>query len=84
MALSIKNERAERLAAEVSKETGETLTQAVTRALEERLVRLRGRKRAPSTFEAIMEISRRAGALPELDSRTDDEILAYDETGAFR
>lgn len=84
MALSIKNERAERLAAEVSKETGETLTQAVTRALEERLVRLRGRKRAPSTFEAIMEISRRVGALPELDSRTDDEILAYDETGAFR
>ncbi len=84
MALSIKNERAERLAGEVVKETGETLTQAVIRALEERLERLRGRKIVPSTAEAILEISRRCSALPDQDPRRPDEILGYDESGTFR
>ncbi len=84
MALSIKNEKAERLASEVAKETGETLTQAVIRALEERLERLRGRTTAPSTIEAILEISRRCRALPDQDPRRPDEILGYDESGTFR
>ena len=43
MALSIKNRKAEVLAAEVARETGETRTDAVIHALEERLARLRGR-----------------------------------------
>ncbi len=39
VALNIKNARTESLAHQVARETGETLTQAVTRALEERLER---------------------------------------------
>jgi hypothetical protein len=31
----------------------------------------------------LEEISRRAAALPILDSRTDDEILGYNERGTF-
>ena len=84
MALNLKNETAERLAKEVSALTGESLTQAVIRALDERLARLRGRRTASSTYEAIMEISRRASALPDLDTRSDEEILGYDDTGGFR
>ena len=32
-------------------------------------------------FAAIMEISRRCAALPELDARSADEIIGYDENG---
>ncbi|HEX3739978.1 MAG TPA: type II toxin-antitoxin system VapB family antitoxin [Terriglobales bacterium] len=40
MALNIKNEKVERLAAEVSRMTGETKTEAIRRALEDRKNRL--------------------------------------------
>lgn len=43
MALNIKNERVERLASQVVALTGETKTEAVRRALEERLDRLQVR-----------------------------------------
>jgi antitoxin VapB len=47
MALSIKTEEADRLARELARLTGETMTEAVTRALEDRLDRVR-RARAES------------------------------------
>jgi antitoxin VapB len=40
MALNIKNERVERLAAEIARMTGETKTEAIRRALEDRKNRL--------------------------------------------
>jgi antitoxin VapB len=83
MALNIKNEKAEALARQVSAITGENITQTIVRALEERLERLRGRRAAPTTHEAIMEISRRSAALPDQDTRTADEILGYDDRGTF-
>lgn len=43
MALNIKNTEVQRLAAEVAALTGETKTEAIRRALEERRVRLRRR-----------------------------------------
>jgi len=83
MALSIKNDRAERLARQVATETGESLTEAITHALEERLERLRGRGSAADLVETLMAISHRCSSLPDLDSRGAEEILGYDETGAF-
>ena len=83
VALNIKNPHTERLAQLIARETGETLTQAVTIALEERLERLRGSRMAPDTVQAILEIAARCSALPDLDKRTPDEILGYDETGGF-
>jgi antitoxin VapB len=47
MALNIKNERVERLAAEVARITGETKTEAIRRALEDRKKRLAS-KASPS------------------------------------
>ena len=44
MALSITNPEVEKLAKEVAVQSGENLTQAITRALEERLQRLRRRE----------------------------------------
>jgi len=45
MALSIKTDEADRLARRLSKLTGESLTEAVTKALRERLDRERARRR---------------------------------------
>jgi len=83
MAISIKNDRAEKLARQVSAETGESLTEAVIHSLEERLERLKGRRSAPDLAETLMAISRRSSALPDLDTRTAEEILGYDENGTF-
>lgn len=84
MGLSIKSDRAERLARQVSAETGESLTDAIIHSLEERLDRLKGRQSAPDLAETLMAISRRSSALPDLDPRKAGEILGYDETGIFR
>jgi antitoxin VapB len=83
MALNIKNPEVVRLAAEVAAATGETRTQAVLVALQERLQRLRGRRRASSLGEVLREISLRCGALPDVDTRAADDILGYDEDGTF-
>ncbi len=57
MALSIKTEQADRLARELARMTGETMTDAVTRALAERLERLRNSRDAdrnlPETVKAF-------------------------------
>jgi len=82
MALSIRNERAEKLAREVALESGENLTQAVIRALEERLERLRGRRTSTDTATEIMEIARRCRSLPDIDPRSPEAILGYDSNGA--
>ena len=84
MGISIKNDRAEKLARQVSAATGESLTEAIIHSLEERLERLKGRRSAPDLAETLMAISRRSSSLPDLDTREAEEILGYDEKGAFR
>ena len=81
MALSIRNPKAEKLARELAAESGENITQAITRSLEERLQRLRGRSTATDLFEEIMKISRRCSEIPDQDQRSPDEILAYGPAG---
>ena len=83
MALSIRNERAERLAREVAGESGENLTQAIIRSLEERLQRLKGRRNVSSLESEIMNISKRCSSLPDLDTRSADEILGYNKDGGL-
>jgi antitoxin VapB len=81
MALSIKNKETERLARQLAKRTGESITQAVTVALHERLRRQRvGQTRL---WKEVQEIQKRVAALPALDDRTADEILGFDEHGLF-
>jgi antitoxin VapB len=83
MGISIKNDKAEKLARQVSAETGESLTEAIIHSLEERLERLKGRRSVPDLAETLMAISRRSSALPDLDTQDADEILGYDEKGVF-
>ncbi|MDE2132994.1 MAG: type II toxin-antitoxin system VapB family antitoxin [Alphaproteobacteria bacterium] len=83
MALHISNQKANRLARKLARQTGETLTDAVIRALEERLAKndLRGRENREARKAAILEVARAFGALSVLDNRPADEILGYDENG---
>lgn len=59
MSLNIKNEQTHKLVAQLAKLTGESMTRAVTVAVEERLQREKRRKRSESTFEELLEIGRR-------------------------
>jgi antitoxin VapB len=85
MALSLKDAETDRLAREVAKLTGESLTEAVRKALAERLEReQRKRGRSKSLAERLDEIALRCAALPDYDTRTPDEIIGYDEHGVPR
>ncbi len=83
MAINIKNMEAEKLVAEVTKATKETKTKAIIVALQERLERLKGRRRAASLDQALREISIRCAELPDRDTRSTDEILGYSDNGTF-
>jgi antitoxin VapB len=82
MALSIRNPETEKLARELAAASGETITLAITRALAERLERLRGRATGTDMAEELLKISKRCRALPDKDKRPADEILGYNATGA--
>jgi antitoxin VapB len=84
MALSIKHPEADRLARALAKATGEGLTEAVIKALRERLAREQSRKRGHRLSEELRAIGERVAALPVLDRRTPEEILDYDERGVPR
>ena len=81
MPLSIKNDDTERLARKVAEATGESLTEAIHRALEDRWRNLRSKRHARVLSGQIEELLRRVDSLPTLDSRPADEILGYDENG---
>ena len=81
MALSIKNDEADRLARELATLTGESLTEAVVLSLRERLERKRALEDARPLAERLMAIGRRCAGRPRLDARTPDEVLDYDENG---
>ena len=84
MAFSIKSDEADRLARRLTAATGESLTEAVTVALRERLARLSGRRSARSLADELDQIAKRCAALPLADPRPPDEILGYDERGLPR
>lgn len=86
MALNIRDPRAHELAREVAATTGETITRAVIAALEERLARLKTRRRAARDDRAarLMAHGRAFAGLPILDPRVPDEIVGYDDVGLPR
>ncbi len=85
MTQTFDNEEIDRLAAEVTALTGETVQEAVRTALVERLERERARRGGRSRrAEEVLEITRHFAALPDVDPRTPDEIVGYDEIGMWR
>jgi antitoxin VapB len=84
MALNIRNREAEQLAAELARQTGETKTEAVIRALRERAARIRRERSGRRLGDELEEIAKRCANLPLLDGRPADDILGYDEHGLPR
>ena len=88
MALNLKNTEVERLAADVARLTGESKTEAIRRALEERKHRLTGRSAAERRQRVLRFLERRVWAkLPARErgrrlSRVEqDDILGYGPGG---
>jgi antitoxin VapB len=80
-ALNIKNPEAVRLARELAAKTGESVTQAVTNAVRERLHALERREERTGSTASIRRIQAFVASLPERDGRTAEEIIGYDEFG---
>ncbi|HET9150795.1 MAG TPA: type II toxin-antitoxin system VapB family antitoxin [Gemmatimonadales bacterium] len=81
MAISIKDPETDRLARALATATGETLTEAIRRALEERLGRETHRARQGIGAE-VRRIQERLARLPVRDPRPADDIVGYDVHGA--
>jgi antitoxin VapB len=88
MALNLKNAEVERLATEVARLAGESKTEAIRRALEERKRRLTGRSIAERRQRVLRFLERRIWpTLPEgergrrLSRAEEDEILGYGPGG---
>jgi antitoxin VapB len=84
MALNIRNPEAEKLAEELSRATGESKTEAVTRALRDRLGRVRRERARRRLADELDEIARHCAGLRIRDPRRADEILGYDDSGMPR
>ena len=81
MSLNIKNEETHRLAQELARLTGESMTVAVSEAIRERLERVRGRSNG-DIAERLLEIGRECAAhLKEPYKSLDIDELLYDEKG---
>jgi antitoxin VapB len=78
MALSIKTAEADELARELAAATHESITEAVTTALRERLMRVRGQESIATRLDRLIEEYQ---ASPIADHRTVEEILGYDDDG---
>jgi antitoxin VapB len=86
VALNIKSAETDRLARELAALTGESITDAVTRALEIRLEherRERGRDGEPARRARVHALLRQIQSYPVLDPRPADELLGYNEFGTF-
>jgi antitoxin VapB len=81
MPLNIKDPEVYQLAREVADLTGETLTDAVRFSLRLRLKQERRSGADPLWIDQLLEISDRCAARPVIDSRSDDELVGYDEYG---
>jgi len=81
MPLNIKDTATENVVRALADVTGESITVAVRNAAQERLQRVQGEKGGRSLAAELLEIGARCAALPDLDTRSADEVLGYDEHG---
>ncbi|MGO6746629.1 type II toxin-antitoxin system VapB family antitoxin [Rhizobium ruizarguesonis] len=82
MSLNIKNPATVALADELARRQGISKTAAIHQALSERLHRLgHGDGTQERLLGELRAIRERVARLPEYDSRSDEDIIGYDEHG---
>lgn len=84
MALNIRNPEAEKLAQELTRLTGESKTEAVARALRDRLAKVRRDRSHRRLADELEEIAEHCASLPVLDARSAEQILGFDDLGMPR
>jgi len=82
MPISLKSPETERLARTLADATGESITEAITRALEERLQRLEAQRTFTQYVAPIQRVQQRIRERPVRDPRTPDDIVGYGNDGA--
>lgn len=81
MALNIKDRETEEIVRRLAQQTGLSITDAVRQAAAEKLAAIDADKeKRKAALRAIIAEGR---GLPILDTRSDDEILGYNERGTF-
>lgn len=92
MALNIKDRETEEVVRRLAQRTGLSITEAVKQAAADKLRRMdadyaemvaRMTPEQLAKLRKLEEISRRGASRPILDTRTDDEILGYNDKGTF-
>ena len=84
MAISIRNPRVEELAREIGKMENLSMTQVIIEALEEKRERIKQPDAVTDLrLRKLEAIAAECAALPVLDDRPADEILGYNDIGAF-
>lgn len=81
MVLKIKDADTQALAKRLASLTGESLTQAVKRAVLERLEQVEKTRRAVRLADELDHIALHCAGLPRRDGRSAEAIIGYDERG---
>jgi len=82
--LNIKSAEADSLARDLARRRGQSITEAIIGSLKESLAREAARPCPRSLAEDLLEIGRHCAALPDLDTRSPEEIIGFDEHGIPR
>ena len=84
MAVLIRAERVEKKIRELAERTGETLTDAVEKAVDARLAEVPAKRKGRIDWEGLRQIQAEIDALPHINEHlTDDEIVGYNDEGHF-
>lgn len=81
MPLRIDNPEIEALIRELAKSTGKTVDESVAAAIKEKHARLAKANSGRNVVEELNQIALRCAALPDVDTRSLEQILGYDESG---
>jgi antitoxin VapB len=81
MALNIRNPETEKLAESLAKLTGESKTEAVKKALRDRLQRVLRKRSGRRLADELDQLALHCANLPVLDNRSVEDILSYDDNG---
>jgi antitoxin VapB len=83
MAILIKDLEADRVVRDMAEHTGETITEAVRKAAEERMARLRPKKKRIDGAKLGQAQAYFASLQPLNEGLMDEEIVGYNEEGHF-
>ena len=82
MSLNIKNPEANRLARELASLTGESMTEAVTASLRERLTRIENERRREEQIAVLLQIAHECALHLDPAFKSEDHAeMLYDELG---